>query len=474
MIGRSPRRTTLTAAVALLAATALTACSSSSGSAGSTSAPPAAASSVVSSSAISSAVPGSPESSTGSSAMTSAGPTDNGGATDTGVTANSILLGTTQPLTGPAAPGYSKISAAMTAYFNFANESGGIYGRKLTLKVLDDGYNPANTAKLTRQLVLQDKVFALVAGLGTPTQTSVLDFVNQNKVPQLFVSSGSRSWNQPKKYPYTFGWQVDYTREGKVLGDYIKKNFAGKKVCSFGQNDDFGTDGVEGVELTLGAGSVASKQTYSPTNTNVGPQIGALQAAKCDVVVAFTVPGFTALALGTAAQLQFHPQWVVSNVGADIPTLTGFLKENTKALLEGVVSDDYVPLSTAASNSWIKLFEMVNKKYNNNAPFDGNVVYGMGIAYTTLQVLQKAGPKLTRQGLIDALQKNGLSGPGLVPFTYSPDDHSGYTGTQIDVVKSGVATPTGPIYTTDDGNGPLTEYSTPQPDAPANGLPSTG
>jgi branched-chain amino acid transport system substrate-binding protein len=491
MIGRSPRRTTLSAAVALVAATALAACSSSSTgiASSSTSAPPAASSvssagpatsgPAVAGSTTSSAAIASPGSSTAgsspaSSPGSSAAPTDNGGATDTGVTADAIQLGTTQPLTGPAAPGYSKISAAMTAYFNFANESGGINGRKINLKVLDDGYNPANTAKLTRQLVLQDNVFALVAGLGTPTQTAILDFVNQNKVPQLFVSSGSRSWNQPQKYPDTFGWQVDYTREGKVLGDYIKKNFAGKKVCSFGQNDDFGTDGVQGVELTLGAGSVANKQTYSPTNTNVGPQIGALQAAKCDIVVSFTVPGFTALALGTAAQLQFRPQWVVSNVGADIPTLTGFLKANTVPLLEGVVSDDYVPLSTNSSNSWIKLFEMVNKKYNNNAPFDGNVVYGMGIAYTTLQALQKAGPKLTRQNLIDALQKGGLSGPGLMPFAYSSDDHSGYTGTQIDVVKKGVAIPTGPVYTTDDSNGPLTEYTTAQPDAPANGLPAMG
>jgi ABC-type branched-subunit amino acid transport system substrate-binding protein len=293
-------------------------------------------------------------------------------------------------------------------------------------------------------------------------------------VPQLFVASGSRSWNQPAKYPYTFGWQVDYTVEGKILGDYIKKNFPGKKVCSFGQNDDFGTDGVQGVELTLGAGSLATKQTYTPTNTNVGPQIGALQAAKCDVVVSFTVPGFTALALGTAAQLKYQAQWVVSNVGSDIPTLTGFLKQNTKPLIEGMVSDAYLPIASDASNSWIKLFEMVDKKYDNNAPFDGNVLYGMAIAYTTLQVLQEAGPKLTRQGLIDAVQKGGLSGPGLVPFAFAADNHSGYIGTQIAVVKNGVATATGPIYTTDDAGGPLTEYTTAQPAAPADGLPGSG
>jgi len=359
----------------------------------------------------------------------------------------------------------------MNAYFDFANEAGGVNGRKITLKVLDDGYNPAKTAQLTRQLVLQDKVFGLVGALGTPTHTAVLDFIKQNNVPDLFVSSGSRNWNQPDKYPTTFGWQVDYTVEGKILGDYIKKNFDGKKVCSFGQNDDFGTDGVQGVELTLGAGSLVDKQNYTPTNTNVGPQIGALQAAGCEVVVAFTVPGFTALAMGTAAQLKFAPQWVLSNVGADIPTLTGFLKEATGPLLEGAVSDNYLPGAADTTNSWTKLFRTVNEKYNDNAPFDGNVLYGMAMAYTTLQVLKAAGPKLTRESVVEAVQKGGYTGPGLVPFRYSATDHAGYAGTQINVVKDGVATPTGPVYTTDDGGAPLTEYTTAQPEAPANGLP---
>jgi ABC-type branched-subunit amino acid transport system substrate-binding protein len=387
-----------------------------------------------------------------------------------GVTSNSILLGTTQPLTGPAAPGYSKISAAMDAYFKFANANGGVNGRKITLKVLDDGYNPTKTATDTRELVLQDKVFAMVGALGTPTHTAVLDFLAQNKVPDLFVSSGSRSWNNVDKYPTTFGWQPDYTVEGKILGDYIKKTFPGKTVCSFGQGDDFGTDGVEGVELTVGT-KLKTKQTYTPTNTNVGPQIGALKAAGCEVNVAFTVPGFTALALGTAAQLKYQAQWVVSNVGSDIVTLSGYLKENTNALLEGVVTDAYLPITTDTSNSWIKLFQKVDQQYDNNAPFDGNVLYGMALAYTTLQALKNAGQDLTRGSLVDAVNKGGFTRPGLTPFRFSSTDHSGYSGTQIVVINGGVAKPTGPIYTTDDTDGPLQEYSTAQPEAPANGLP---
>jgi hypothetical protein len=241
-------------------------------------------------------------------------------------------------------------------------------------------------------------------------------------------------------------------------------------VCTFGQGDDFGTDGAQGVALTVGT-ALKTKQTYTPTNTNVGPQIGALKAAGCQVNVAFTVPGFTALALGTAAQLKYPAQWVVSNVGADIVTLTGYLKANTTALLEGVVSDAYLPLTTDTSNSWTALFQKVDQQYDNNAPFDGNVLYGMALAYTTLQALKAAGKDLTRGSLIDAVNKGGFTGPGLTPFRYSSSDHSGYSGTQIVVVHDGVAKTTGPIYTTDDASGPLAAYTKTQPEAPANGLP---
>lgn len=388
-----------------------------------------------------------------------------------GVTDTSILLGTTQPLTGPAATGYSKIQAAMTAYFNFVNSKGGVFGRKITLKVLDDGYNPANTVTDTNKLVLNDKVFALLGALGTPTHTAVLNFIKQNKVPDLYVSSGSRSWNQPTKYPTTFGWQPDYTIEGKVLGDYVKKTFPGKKVCSFGQGDDFGADGVAGVKLTLGA-ALASSQTYTPTNTNVGPQVAALQAAKCQVVISFTVPGFTALEMGTGAQLGFHPQYVVSNVGSDITTLTTFLKTAAIPLTNGMVTDTYLPLTTDASNSWITLFKQVDKDFDSNVPFDGNVLYGMGLAYTFVQTLLAAGKNLTRGTLVAAAEKGGFTGPGLVPFRLSKTDHSGYSGVQVVTVKNGIGTTTGSVYTTDDASGPLTAYTTAQPTAPSNGIPS--
>ena len=120
---------------------------------------------------------------------------------DPGITATTVTVGTHQPLTGPAAPGYSKISAATKAYFAYVNAKGGVNGRKINYKIMDDGYNPATTQTDVRQLVLQDKVFAILNGLGTPTHTGVLDFLKTNKVPDLFVASGSRSWNQPDEVP---------------------------------------------------------------------------------------------------------------------------------------------------------------------------------------------------------------------------------------------------------------------------------
>lgn len=388
-----------------------------------------------------------------------------------GVTADSIKLGTTQPLTGPAAPGYARISKAMTAWFEHVNEQGGINGRDIELVVEDDGYNPTNTASKTRQLVLQDKVFALVGALGTPTHTSVLDFIRQNKIPDLMVSSGSLSWNQPDKYPYTFGWQVDYEREGKILATYAKEKLAGKTYCSFGQGDDLGTDGVKGVEAILGADALKAKESYTVSNTNVAPAIGKLQAAGCDVVFSFSIPAFTALGVGTAAKLGYRAQWVVSNVGGDPSALQAYLKENAKPLLEGMISSEYFASPDDSENSFIKLFEEVNKKYNPDMPLDRTLVYGYALAYTATQALAAAGEDLTRESLVEAMEKGGFEGPGLTPFAYSEDDHSGYTGAVVTQIKDLKVSHVSPVYVTGHGDDPVEEHEAEAVEAPANGIP---
>src|SRR4029077_5176401 len=185
---------------------------------------------------------------------------------------------------------------------------------------VDDGYNPTNTASQTRKLILETKVFAMFSALGTPTHLAVIDYINSEKVPDVFVSSGCNCWNNVSKYPNTFGFQPDYTIEGKILGQYINQNLSGQKAGYFYQNDEFGLDGVKGLDDQLGASSVPSgrRQNYVPTNTNVGPPFAVVQASGARVVVSSTIPAFAALALLTAAKLGYHPIWVVSNVGSDI------------------------------------------------------------------------------------------------------------------------------------------------------------
>jgi len=408
------------------------------------------------------------------------GSTNNSGtntASAPGITPTTITIGSTQPLTGRAAPGYSEISAASNAYFRHVNAHGGVFGRKITYYYYDDGYNPTNTASLTRKLILEDKVFALFSALGTPTHQAVVDYINSQKVPDVFVSTGCNCWNDVANHPYTFGWQPDYTIEGKILGQYINQKLSGKKVGYFFQNDEFGLDGVKGLDAQLGASSIASRQNYVPTNTNVGPQIAALQASGAEVVASFTIPAFTALALLSAAKVGYHPIWVVSDVGSDVTTLTGLLKSFSKGaaggqLLAGMVTDTYLPLTTDSANPWISLFKGIHDQYVSSLPWDGNVLYGMAQAYTFVQALKAAGRNPTRDSFVKSLESTKLSGgPGLVPFGFSSSNHLGFLGVQIATIAGdGTVTTTGPIYTSSD-SGPITQYNGSPSSPPANGIP---
>jgi ABC-type branched-subunit amino acid transport system substrate-binding protein len=395
-----------------------------------------------------------------------------------GVTATSITFGSHQPLTGPAAPGYSEIAPASQAFFDYLNAQGGVYGRKIHLTYKDDAYNPAQTVNTVHQLVLQESVFGIFEGLGTPTHTKVVGYLNSSKVPDMFVASGCACWDAGTTQPYTYGWQPNYTIEGKILGQYIKQHFAGKKVGVFYQNDDFGTGGLTGIKDQVPASQIVSTQPYQPGGTNVAPQISALKAAGAEVLVDFSVPIYTALGQLTSFTLGYKPQLVVSNVGIDPTTVGGLLKTFSKgkagtALIEGAITDGYLPSVAEQSNPWIALFKKVHDQYDASAPFDGNVEYGMANAYTLAQALQLAGKKLTRQGLINAVNSKGsqLSGPGLVPFRYSTSDHGGYSGVEIGQVRNGkIALFGGPLVTEPTSSSPITPYTTAQPAPPASGV----
>ena len=229
-------------------------------------------------------------------------PTTAGAESTPGVTSTSITIGATVPLTGPAAPGYDEIAPAMDAVFDYVNAHGGVDGRKINYTYLDDGYNPANTATLTRKLVLQDNIFADVGSLGTPTQSAVQAFLNEQKVPQLFIESGCNCWSNPK-YPYSLGWQPPYTVDGKILGSYIKANFAGKKIGYLYQDDEFGQDVVKGLDMEIPSSSVVSAPDLRRRHVGrsaVQPDGGA-EGCGAQVVVLATIPAATALAMLPAA-----------------------------------------------------------------------------------------------------------------------------------------------------------------------------
>ncbi len=425
-----------------------------------------------SSGSSSSSSPGSGSSSS-SAALTASAP---------GITPTQITIGSHQPLTGPAAPGYSEIAPASAAYFAYVNANGGVYGRKIVYKYLNDAYNPTTTASVVRQLVLQDSVYAMFDGLGTPTHLAAVSFLNAQKVPDVFVASGCECWNNPSANPETFGWQLDYIREGKILGQYVKQHFAGKKVGFFSQNDEFGQDGVKGLSDELPASMVVSKQTYDPTNVNIGPQVAALRASGAQVVVSFSIPAFTALLKLTSLKLGFNPTLVVSNVGSDAITLTGLLeafakqggsKVNGSQLINGIISDGYLPALGATSNSWIALFKKVHDTYDAKAPLDGNVLYGEAVAYTFVQAMFKAGRNPTRADLVSAIQGGLPQGPAVAPYSYSSSDHMGITGAYLGVISNGQLVQQGSVLTTDaSASGAITTYSGSEQQAPASGIPS--
>jgi branched-chain amino acid transport system substrate-binding protein len=398
-----------------------------------------------------------------------------------GVTSSSITFGTHQPLTGPAAPGYSEIAPASQAYFNYVNAHGGVFGRKIHLITKNDEYNPTNTVNVVHQLVLQEKVFGIFEGLGTPTHTKVVGFLNSSKIPDMFVASGCPCWDNGSTQPYTFGWQPNYTIEGKIMGQYIAEHFAGKKVGVLYQDDDFGQGGLTGIKYKVPAKDIVSAQPYQSGTETLAPQITAIKSAGAEVVVYFTVPIYTAIAQLTAFTLGYKPQLFVSNVGIDPTTVATLLKTVSKGkasgtgLIEGTYTNGYLPSVANTANPWVAFFKKIRDQYDPSAPFDGNVLYGMANAYTLVQALQAAGKNLTREGLVKAVNENGSKwyGPGLVPFRYSASVHGGYAGVQMGRVEGGNVVLFGkPLVTEPTSESPITPYTGTQPAPPSSGIPA--
>ncbi|WP_410660082.1 ABC transporter substrate-binding protein [Amycolatopsis sp. lyj-112] len=400
-----------------------------------------------------------------------------------GVTDTTIKIGAHFPLTGVAAPGYSEIPSGHQAYYDYVNANGGINGRKIEFVVKDDGYNPTNTSQVTNELVLKEEIFAMVGGLGTPTHSAVVDFLNNSKVPDLFVSSGSLRWGDaPKKAPFTFGWQPDYEIEGKIIGDWVRKNLPNAKVGLFLQDDDFGRDGEKGARRYLDK-QIVEVAKYSPGNTDVAPQIAKLQAAGVDLVLGFNVPSYTALSQLASLKIGFKPKWFYSNVGSD-PALVGSLLarfsegkvSNGASLIDGVMTTEYLPGVDKPEDPWTKLWQKVWDAHGKDGGLTNYRIYGMAQAYTFVQALQAAGKDLTREGVVKAIEQSGkgFAGPGLAPFRYTGDNHLGISGMAVVELKGAVGNDLTPVLVTDIGDGPIQVDESAAGDVPpANGIPVT-
>lgn len=382
-----------------------------------------------------------------------------------GVTDDAVVIGAHAPLTGVVSPGYSDIPAGAQAYFDHVNAQGGVHGRELRYIVRDDAYNPSTTSQVVRELVQQDGVFAIVGGFGTPTHRAVVDFLNDERVPDVFPVSGSLQWGDPALHPYTFGWQPDYEIEGKIFGEWIAQNRPQARVGLFLQDDDLGEGGEVGLRRYIDD-QIVSVQRYSSTNTNVAPQIAALKAAGADLVVAFDTPSFTALSQLAALKVDYDPEWVVTRVGSN-PDLVGPLlarfsdgTADAGSILDGMITNGYMPEPHDETDAWAALWRQVWQEHGDDAPLDSYRVTGMAIAYTFVQALSLAGEDPTRTELMGALERMGGAGvanPAFSPYRYSENDHRGMTGIRVLRVAGGeISEQLTPTLVTGNGDTPIT------------------
>jgi branched-chain amino acid transport system substrate-binding protein len=333
-------------------------------------------------------------------------------ASDVGITKDQILLGGTIALSGPAAA-YGTIDKAADAYFQYVNGNGGVNGRKIKFDYRDDGYNPAQTVPITKELVEgSNPVFAMFGGLGTQAQVSVEPYLNAKKVPQVFVATGATQFSaEVQKYPYTFGWQPAYQGEAYIYAQALLKTSPPPKVAVIYQNDDYGQDYLNGLKKGLGSKAstiILKTQANEVGAPDVKSQIATLKASGADTLMIFETPSPAIKSLATAAALGWHPTIYLNSVGASVPYLLAAQKATgSAATVDGVITVNYVKdaLDPAnASDPGVVLFKHVLQQgYPEGKTTDTFNMYGMAVAYTMVDVLKHSGDNPTRQSLRDAL-----------------------------------------------------------------------
>jgi len=405
-------------------------------------------------------------------------------ANSTGVTATSIKLGVSTPLTGSAGLVYGKVPGAMRAYFDYINANGGVNGRKISLVIRDDKYLPTLAATQTTNLILKDKVFALVGALGTATHSKAYTAaaLAKNNVPDLFINTGFSGFTNKAKYPTTFMVLPTYAMEAKVMAKVIKDNFPGQATFMIAQDDEFGSDGVAG--FTTAGHKFSSTPTLYPQGTMTAARAeGALTALAAaapgkPVLVLFGTTDVTATILKAAEKLELTKKFtfLAGSVGADANTLLALGVKPTT--IDGVVSASFLPDAKDLTDPYVKQFIDINTKYNKGVTFDNYVLGGMNSAMLTVQALRAAGKNLTRAGLISAIEAKGskFASAGLVPLGWSATSRVGYNGYWVSQLNAkGEGKPYGGklvIYTTDSGAGAVEISNFTRPTMPRNGIPT--
>ena len=351
--------------------------------------------------------------------------------TDVGITGDTILLGNTNALTG-AESGYATISDAENAYFTYINNQGGIDGRKVTLKTLNDGYDSSQTVPLTRQLVELDKVFAMFGALGTKPQIAVRDYLNTQKVPQLFVSTGATTWGLDYTlHDYSLGWQPPYQGEARIYANDVVNNHSAAKIGVLYQNDDYGHDYLKGLTAGLGsnAAMIVDQQGYDVTATSTTSQLAALKAKKVDTLFLFTTPAFTIKSLASITALQWEPRIYLDSVSS--PQVVMSTAKSEGAALKNVTSVSYLKDPTDprwANDAGMKLYKAIIAVCSSCKADDGFNMFGVAQAYTMVDVLKTAGSNLTRRNVMDiaATRLNETDNPFVLPGVVvktSTNDH---------------------------------------------------
>jgi branched-chain amino acid transport system substrate-binding protein len=337
---------------------------------------------------------------------------------DTGASDTEIRIGNIMPYSGPASA-YGTIGKTEAAYFRMVNESGGVRGRKIKFISYDDGYSPPKTVEQARKLVESDEVLLIFNSLGTATNSAIRTYMNEKKVPQLFVASGASKWNDPKQFPWTMGWQPSYRDEARVYAKYIMKQKPDAKVGVLYQNDDFGKDYLKGLKDAFGdkASMIVAEESYETSEPTVDDHIVKLKAAGADTFISITTPKFAAQAIKKVAEIGWKPLQFVANVSASVGGVmqpAGF--ENT----QGILSASY--LKDGADPQWnndpgmLKLGAFLAKYYPGGNKLDGAIEFGYAAAQTMVKVLEMCGDDLTRANVM----KQAASLKGYAPDTLLP------------------------------------------------------